>query len=61
MITIEFSYKNPLGIWMESEKHFQIVDKAVRFIYVIQRSPKMVYMGFSCTDPQETEEMNRRI
>ena len=62
MITVEYAYRNVLGTWIHSETRFSTITKAVKFIkYVIPKSDKMVYMGFTCDSPEETMEMEELL
>ena len=62
MITVEFTYKTKANKWLYGEQYFDSVDKAIKFIrFVIPKSKDKVYMGFSCDDLDELEQMERRL
>lgn len=61
MITVEFSYKNKFGKWLNGERVFQTVTSAIRFIKYVIPKRNMVYLGFSSWDSELTEEMNYRL
>lgn len=57
MIGIKYYYKGK-----EFWKYFQDVNTAIRFMYVLKKSPTMTYSGeFSCDSSWECEQINRKF
>ena len=57
MIGIKYYYKGK-----EFWKYFQDVNTAIRFMYVLKKSPTMIYSGeFTCDSSYECEQINRRF
>ena len=62
MIEVKFYYIKRNGDIMQYYKYFQRADQAIRFMYKCKRSRTLIYSGeFTCSDPYEVEEINRRF
>lgn len=60
MIEVEFAYYRGNGRWTRESKKFFKADKAIKFIYVLKNSPKMVYMELNCDDPYDEAYIRRK-
>lgn len=61
MIEVEYLYIHKNGSVTKHSAYFQRADKALRFMYKCNRSKNLVFTGdFTCTDPEDTEYINRR-
>lgn len=61
MIEISYYYEQSQGKWILCTNNFHNVNKAIRFMYVIQKNPRMVYMALHCDDPYDDKYIRRRF
>lgn len=62
MIEVKYYYIKKNGNIMQHYAYFHRVESAIRFMYKCKNSKNLVYSGeFSCTDPYDTEVINRRF
>lgn len=61
MITIYYSYVTKSGEVKQGERDFHDIDKAQRFYWVCVRSKDKHYQYFSSDDPEESNELWRRL
>ena len=60
MIEVQFAYYRGEGKWTRESKKFQKADKAIRFIYMMNNSAKMVYMALHCDDEYDDAYIRRK-
>ena len=62
MIEIEYWYlSKKQGGWTKACAYFTNLDKAIRFMYMCKRNKNMRLGDWTCDDPWDTEEIERRI
>lgn len=61
MIEVLYAYRVKNGEWRESSKEFYNVIKAFRFIQMIKHSKDKVLRGWSATDYEDREWLDRRV
>lgn len=61
MIYVDVCYQKKNGDINQFTKTFNTVNKAIRFIYKINRLPNYSYNGFSTDDEEELYEMNNKL
>lgn len=61
MIEISYYYEQSQGKWILCTNYFHKLDKAIRFMYVIQKNPKMVWHELHCDDPWDDKQIRRRF
>ena len=62
MIEVKYLYIHKNGIVTQHYAYFYHPNKALKFMYKCNNSKTLVYTGeFSCTDPIDTEYINRRF
>lgn len=61
MIYVDYSYIDKQKNVKQYTKAFDTVNKAIRFIYLINSKPNYSYDGFSCDDEEELNEMVNKL
>ena len=59
-IIVEYAYNKGNGIWSREFKKFHDPNKAIRFIYMMNSSAKMVYMALHCDDSYDDLYIRRK-
>ena len=59
MIEVSYYYDSQ-GTWKWCSNNFQDVNKAMRFIWMVIKNPKMVFMELHCDDPYDEEYLRRK-
>ena len=61
MIEISYYYEQSPGHWILCTNYFHRLDKAIRFMYVVKRHPRMVYHELHCDDTWDEQQIRRRF
>ena len=60
MIEVGFAYYRGNGRWTRESKKFHSPEKAIRFIYMMNKSANMVYMELHCDDSWDDAYIRRK-
>lgn len=59
MIEVGYYYQKG-DKWMMCYNHFHNVQKALRFLFMLKKHPKMVYMSLHCDDKYDENYLRRK-
>ena len=60
MIEIGYYYTRGDGKWILCYNKFHNVKKALRFLFMLKKHPKMVYHELHCDDPYDDQYLRRK-
>lgn len=60
MIEVQYYYKKS-DKWILCHNYFHNTQKALRFLFVLKKSPNMVYMALHCDDPYDDQYLRRKV
>ena len=60
MIEVSYYYRKG-DKWILCYNHFTNTQKAMRFLFMLKKSPDKVYMALHCDDPYDDQYLRKKV